>query len=174
MIYHEKTQIRAKAGFHVSVEMYDGTKCMMCVEWICWHKFGYWLWYISRTLAVKLLWFEKRKMMLPVDPVLHITVAHQGTGTGCSTNSTGNKVSGGISSLFLAISPSPVTPKGVFCFSPVWFVSQQGTCSRIAYVCFALHPEWRKHRVWDIHSPVVWYFGSLSPFCNIPVRSQCL
>lgn len=85
MIYHEKTQIRAKAGFHVSIEMYDGMKCMMCVEWSCWHKFGYWLWYISRTLAVKLMWFEKRKMMLPVDPVLCVTAAHQGTGTGCST-----------------------------------------------------------------------------------------
>lgn len=79
--------------------------------------------------------------MLPVDPVLCVTAAHQGTGTGCSTNSTGNKVSEGISLLFLAISPSPIMPKGVFCFSPVWFVSQQGTCSRIAYLCFALHPE---------------------------------
>ena len=38
MIYHEKTQIRAKAGFHVSIEMYDGMKYMMYVKYIYWHS----------------------------------------------------------------------------------------------------------------------------------------
>lgn len=94
----------------------------------------------------------------------------------CSTVSTSNYISAGISSLFLAFESFPLLPvmsKGVFCFSLV-FVGQQDTCYSIASFCPALHPEWRKHKNWDIYNPTVWYFGSLLPWFNMPIRPQCL
>jgi len=37
-------------------------------------------------LAVKLVWIGRRRMMLPVHPVMHVTPAHQSTGVSAQRN----------------------------------------------------------------------------------------
>lgn len=37
-IYHEKTETRAKAGFHLLIEKYDGKKLLRYMKCICWHS----------------------------------------------------------------------------------------------------------------------------------------
>lgn len=165
MIYHERTQIRAKVGFHVSIDMYDVHEMQLLV-W-----FGYWIWHISRTLAVTVGWFGKRKMTPLMHAIMHVTVAQQSTVVLVQRNTKTTDIGEPPSNIWEEnevwtyermniftffnlefISPLTHNAQRHVCFSSVWFVSQQATCYRVDDLCSALHPEWWEHDIWDICS----------------------